>query len=100
MTLTKKTPRIFSYTQYIDCVLYLKCIYVLCKNFEIYILFTFYYRNHLTSVYEKQTEAEEIFYQPIIKQGSRADNSPLELDMTWSFDIHSLNDMQSLRKKL
>ena len=40
-------------------------------------MFTFYYRNHLTSVYEKQTEPEGIFYQPIIKQGSRADNSPL-----------------------
>ena len=53
-------------------------------------MFTFYYRNYLTSVYEKQTEAEEIFYQPIIKQGSRADNSPLGVDMTWSFDIHSV----------
>ena len=61
-------------------------------------MFTFYYRNYLTSVYEKQTEAEEIFYQPIIKQGSRADNSPLGIDMTWSFDIHSLNDMLNLRK--
>ena len=63
-------------------------------------MFTFYYRNHLTSVYEKQTEPEGIFYQPIIKQGLRADNSPLGIDMTWSFDIHSLSDMQNLRKKL
>ena len=63
-------------------------------------MFTFYYGNHLTSVYEKQTEAEEIFYQPITKQGSRADNSPLGIDMTWSFNIHSLSDMPNLRKKL
>ena len=63
-------------------------------------MFTFYYRNHQTSVYEKQTETEEIFYQPIIKQGSRADNSPLGIDMTWSFAIHLLNDMPNLRKKL
>ena len=63
-------------------------------------MFTFYYRNHLTSVYEKQSVAEEIFYQPIIKQGSKADNSHLGIDMTWSFDIHLLSDMQNLRKKL
>ena len=63
-------------------------------------MFTFYYRNYLTLVYEKQTEPEGIFYQTIIKQGSRADNSPLGIDMTWSFDIHSLSDMQNLRKKL
>ena len=61
---------------------------------------TFYYRNHLTSVYEKQQEAEVTFCQPIIKQGPRADNSPLGIDMTESFDIHSLNDMQNLGKKL
>ena len=59
-------------------------------------MFTFYYRNYLTSVYEKLTEAEEISYPPLIKQGSRADNSPLGVDMTWSFKIHSLNDMQNL----
>ena len=63
-------------------------------------MFTFYYRNHRTSVYEKQSVAEEIFYQPIIKQGPKADNSHLGIDMTWSFDIHLLSDMQNLRKKL
>ena len=97
MNLNKKTPRSFSHAQYIDCVLYLSAnqnIDVRNENdliSTLKLMFSFYYRNHLTSVYGKQTDAEEIFHQPIIKQRSRADSSSLGIDMSWSFDVHSLS---------
>ncbi|XP_047141748.1 uncharacterized protein LOC105848255 isoform X2 [Hydra vulgaris] len=53
-------------------------------------------RNHRFTVFGKQTETEEVFYQPNIKQRSTGELQ-IGADMTWLFDLYS-NDRQSLKK--
>ncbi|XP_065663189.1 uncharacterized protein LOC105848255 isoform X4 [Hydra vulgaris] len=53
-------------------------------------------RNHLFTIFGKQTETEEVFYQPNIKQRSTGELQ-IGADMTWLFDLYS-NDRQSLKK--